>query len=107
MSAATQGRSSEYATRDHMIEHGWEFVMRAAASKGAADLLMAHETHGAALVQVGRNSKRLGPADRERLCHASELVGALAILATVLPRQGIAYCSVTRDKPSLWEEWSP
>jgi hypothetical protein len=42
MSTATTGRSSEYKVRDDLISHGWEFVMRAAASKGPGDLLMGH-----------------------------------------------------------------
>jgi hypothetical protein len=106
MSTASIGRSSEYLVRDDLITHGWEFVMRAAASKGAGDLLMGHPLWGAALIQVGRKSKTLGPADRDRLCTAAELIGALPLLATHIPRNGITYHQVTRDKPSLWAEWS-
>lgn len=104
MSTATSGRAREYRVRDHMTDHGWQPIMRAAASKGAADLLMAHPLHGAALVQVGTANKSLGPADRERFVHAAELCGALALLATAT-RTGIRFWWVTRDQPRHWTEW--
>jgi len=91
--------------RDDMATRGWVPIMRAAASKGPADLLLAHPVHGAALVQVGRKSKTLGPADRERLCTAAELCGALALLAVHLPRAGVTYWLVTRDTPSRWTRY--
>lgn len=106
MSTAQLGARRERLVRDAMTRDGWVWIMRAAASKGAADLLMAHPVHGAALVQVGSASKTLGPADRDRLCVAAELTGALAILAIVIPRQPIRYWLVTRDKPAAWDEWS-
>ena len=106
MSTATDGRRREHKVRDHMTDDGWQPIMRAAASKGAADLLMAHPYYGAALVQVGSKSKTLGPADRERLCYAAELCSALPLLAIVTPRQPIAYWIVTRDTPAKWEKWA-
>ena len=80
--------------------------MRAAASKGPADLLMGHPEHGGALIQVGTASKSLGPADRDRFVTAAELIGALALLAT-WARDGVTYWHVTRDKPSTWQRWEP
>lgn len=103
---ARLGRDREHRVRERMAAEGWVPIMRAAASKGAADLLMAHPDHGAALVQVGSKSKTLGPADRERLCDAAELCGALALLAIVVPRQPVAYWLVTRDTPSTWTHWT-
>lgn len=86
---------------------GWHFIMRAAASKGPADIAMAHPEHGLALVQVGTEvSKSLGPADRERLVKAAELSSALPVLATV-NRGVIRYRIVTRDQPRHWEEFDP
>jgi hypothetical protein len=102
---ARLGRDREHRVRERMTEDGWVPIMRAAASKGAADLLMAHPEHGAALVQVGSKSKTLGPAERERLCEAAELCGALALLAIVVPRRPITYWQVTRDTPSRWAAW--
>ena len=105
MSTATDGRRREHLVRDDMTKAGWVFGMRAAGSKGAADLLMAHPVHGAALVQVGAGSKTLGPADRERLCQLADLCGALALLAIKVARQPVAYWLVTRETPSKWDRW--
>ena len=107
MSTASIGRATEYKVRDDLIAHGWHFIMRAAASKGSGDLLMAHEIHGAALVQVGRKSKRLGPLDRDRLCSDADLIGALPLLAVVIPRQPIRYWHVNIGQPRGWDSWTP
>jgi hypothetical protein len=106
MSTATQGRAREYRVRDHMIAAGWTFIMRAAASKGAADLLMGHEEHGAALIQVGTLGKNLGPAERSRFLRAAHLTSALPIVARA-HRTGIKYAIVHDGIPSDWEPWTP
>jgi hypothetical protein len=104
---ATNGRAREYRVRDRMVEAGWRCVMRSAGSKGSADLLMGHLEYGAALVQVGTGSKRLGPADRIRFVDDADLCGALAILAVC--RQGVPlrFWRVTYAKPAAWDAWSP
>lgn len=102
-----RGRDHEYTVRNHMADHGWYPIMRASSSKGAADLLLAHPDHGAALVQVGGASKTLGPGDRGRLLHAAALCSALPILAIVVPRHGIHYWHITNDTPRKWDEWQP
>lgn len=107
MSTARTGRDREHKVSRDLSGYGWRQIMRAAASKGPADLLMAHPIHGAALVQVGSRSKTLGPGDRERLCYAAELCSALAVMAIVLPRQPIRYSLVTRETASKWAEWKP
>lgn len=107
MSTSTQGRAREHKVRDALTAHGWTPIMRAAASKGPADLLLGHPVHGGALIQVGTGNKRLGPADRQQFVTAAELIGALAILATVIPRSGIRYWAVTTDVPATWMEWTP
>lgn len=104
MSTATAGRAREHRVRDHMTAHGWHPIMRAAGSKGAADLLMAHPFFGGALVQVGTVNKTLGPADRERFVTAADMAGCLALLA-VATRSGITFWLVTLDKPSKWDRW--
>ena len=106
MSTASLGRATEYLVRDHLITQGWKAIMHAAASKGSGDLLMGHEAYGAALVQVGRKSKTLGPAARNRLLDDCELIGALPLLAIVIPRQPIVYWVVSRGKPATWERWA-
>jgi hypothetical protein len=90
-----------------MVAAGWFSIMRAASSKGCADLLLAHPIHGAALVQVGSKSKALGPDDRARLTHAAWLCSALPVLAIVIPYAPIRYWLVTNGKPSTWNEWTP
>lgn len=111
MSTATTGRSREYRVRNHLIAAGYPYIMRAAASKGAADLLHGHPEHGALLVQVGTGNKTLGPADRIRFCDAADLCGALPILASVIEQRGrpttYRYWHVTRGVPSTWEPWTP
>lgn len=106
MSTASQGRAREYRVRDHLIKHGWDFVMRAAASKGAADLLMGHEEWGALLVQVGTPGKNLGPAERARFLRAAHVTCSLPIVARA-DRTGIRYAIVHDGVPSDWEPWNP
>lgn len=107
MSTATEGRRREHKVRDHMRDAGWIPIMRAAGSKGPADLLLAHPEHGAALVQVGTAGKNIGPEERLRFVVAAEMCGALAVCARVTPRVGIRYSLVTADSASSWEDWSP
>ena len=106
MSTATSGRAREYKVKDALIAHGWELIARSAASKGPADLIMASEEYGLALIQVGTANKRLGPADRTRLLHAAWLCSALPIVATV-NRGHINYALVHDGTPSDWEPWTP
>lgn len=111
MSTATQGRAREHRVRDHLETAGYSFVMRAAASKGPADLLHGHPLLGALLVQVGTGNKTLGPADRDRFCEAADLCHALPLLASVIATPGkrteIRFYVVTRDVPNTWEPWTP
>ena len=101
MSTATAGRAREYKVRDHLIGLGWVHIMRAAASKGAADLLMGHETHGAALIQVGTRSKHIGPDTRTRFLRAAHITGALPIEA-IVHRGRITYRLVHDTTPRHW-----
>lgn len=108
MSTATAGRAREYRVVADMAKHGWRKVMRAAASKGSADLFMVSANRGGALVQVGTaKSKRLGPADRARLIADASDSGCLAILATVIPGIGVRYHEVSLLTASYWQEWKP
>lgn len=111
MSTATSGRAREYKVRDALTAAGYPFVMRAAASKGAADLLHGHPFLGSHLVQVGTGQKRLNQEGRDRFCEAADLCHATPLLATVISTPGkrtvIRYWRVTRDVPSTWNEWTP
>lgn len=104
---AKAGAAKEHVVKNAMVDAGWLHIMRAAASKGPADLLLGHPIHGGALVQVGSKSKSLGPADRARLLEAADLIGALAILAVVVPRKGIRYHVVSLGPASTWTEFTP
>src|SRR4051812_28371830 len=105
MTTARLGRDREHRVAADLTARGWHLVMRAAASKGPADLLMAHPVYGAALVQVGSKTKTLGPADRERLVAAAELCSALPLLAVVVPRHPIGYRVVDHGPPGRWHRW--
>ncbi len=107
MSTAVNGRAREYLVRDHLARHGWRLVMRAAGSRGSADLLMCHATHGAALVQVGTAKKRLSPADRARFLADADDCGALALLAVVAHGIGVTYFQVNPATPRHWQRWQP
>lgn len=107
MSTATSGRAREYKVRADMEAAGWEQIFRAAASKGPADLGMAHEDHGLALIQVGTANKTLGPADRARLLRAAWLCSAEPIVANAAPRKVITYWRVIDGPPKTWEVWHP
>lgn len=79
--------------------------MRAASSKGAADLAMLHPEMGLAWVQVGTaKSKSLGPDERERLVSLAEETGAWALLVTSGPGVPTRVWDVDRGTASTWEE---
>lgn len=105
MSTATTGRAREHRVRNLLIDHGWELVARSAGSKGAADLVMVHEDWGLALVQVGTDSKRLGPSDRRRLIDLARVCSALPLVALCAPRQPVRFLRVVDGPPSQWEPW--
>lgn len=107
VSTATEGRRREHKVRDHMAASGWKQIARAAGSKGPADLVMAHWDHGVALVQVGTENKRLGPAERARLIEAADMCSALPVVANAAARKAITYWRVVDGPPSEWEVWRP
>ena len=79
--------------------------MRAASSKGAADLAMLHPEMGLAWVQVGTaKSKSLGPDERERLVSLADQTGALPLLVTSGPGVPTRGWEVTRGTASTWIE---
>jgi hypothetical protein len=107
MSTATNGRAREHRISKLMVDHGWLQIMRAAASKGPADLAMLHPFLGLAWVQVGSaKSKTLSPLDRDRLCSVAEQTNALALLATSGPGVPTRFWVVTRETASNWKEWA-
>lgn len=109
MSTARVGRDREYRVRDELIARDWHPIMRAAASKGPADLLMVHPLRGGALIQVGSTSKTISPAERALFTRACDWAGLLCLLAVVpkLRRDPIRYWQVTEAAPSHWTTWQP
>jgi hypothetical protein len=107
MSTATNGRAREHRISKLMCSRGWLQVMRAAGSKGPADLAMLHPFLGLAWVQVGTAaSKTLGPTERDRLVSVAEQTHALALLATSGPGAPTRFWVVTRETASKWKEWA-
>lgn len=106
MSSATNGRAREHRVAKWMVERGWLQVMRAAGSKGVADLAMLHPFYGLAWVQVGTaKSKRLSPLDRDRLVAIAEQTHALPLIATSGPGIPTRLHVVTRESASKWKEF--
>lgn len=105
MSTATNGREREHRISKWMAKRGWLQIMRAAGSKGPADLAMLHPFYGLAWVQVGTPNKGLGPAERDRLCSIAEQTHALALIATSATGQPTRLRVVTRETESHWKEW--
>lgn len=84
-----RGRQFEYRTRDKLLKSGAVYVMRAASSKGAADLIALWPMKGfsdAWLVQCKRDGK-LPKAERETLLDIAGQTGTIAVLARV-PKSG-------------------
>lgn len=108
MSTASNGAARERRVSKYMVDRGWMQIMRAAASKGAADLAMLHPFYGLAWVQVGTaKSKTLSPADRDRLVAIAEQTHAVPLLATSGPGIPTRFWRVTRDTASTWQEYQP
>ena len=106
MSTATNGRAREHRVSKLMTAHGWYQIMRAAGSKGPADLAMFHPFIGLAWVQVGTaKSKKLSPLDRDRLCAIADQTHALPLLATSGPGIPTRFWVVTRETASKWKEF--
>lgn len=101
-----RGRQFEYRARDKALKRGAAYVMRAASSKGAADLIVlwpawddvydgdrsgeplriVKRARRPWLVQCKRDGK-LPKAEREELLRLSEETGAIPVLARV-PKAG-------------------
>ena len=104
---ARNGRAREHRVAKWLEARGWLQVMRAAGSKGVADLAMYHPFHGLAWVQVGTaKSKRLSPLDRDRLVAIANQTHALPLLVTSGPGIPTRVWIVTRDTASTWQELS-
>jgi Holliday junction resolvase len=69
----------EHQTRDALIADGW-FIIRAAGSKGPADLVALKASRTPRLVSC-KVRPRIGPAERQALLSAAWTAGARPLLA--------------------------
>lgn len=100
---AHQGRRVEWKVRDYLIANGYD-VVRAAASKGPADLVCFKP--GQVLVVSVKRSSAPPPAERAELLRvASLLPGLVPLVAIGLPR--LTFRRLTGGGPNDWESWAP
>ena len=105
MNTAVQGRRIEYAIRDHLIANGY-VVMRAAASKGPADLV-AFKPCQVLLVSVKRTTPP-GPVERTALVGVARMLPGVGVpLVALGPVSALSYRRLTGVGPKAWEPWTP
>ena len=85
VNTAHQGRGVEYRVRDHLIAHGYE-VIRAAASKGPADLIGIKQ--GQVLFLNVKRTALPGPDERRELVRLAALLPGVGV--PVIARRGHA-----------------
>lgn len=97
-----RGRAFEYRARNKLLAMGAVYVMRAAQSKGAADLIalwpkdefVYYGIGGRApwLVQCKRGTGRISPAEREILKNIAREAGAVPVQALPGPNgRGVVF----------------
>jgi Holliday junction resolvase len=100
----TAGRAFEYQVRDDLEADGYQ-VIRAAGSKGAADLI-AIKPGQILLVQVKRLNGTIPPADRVKLTDLARMCDGLPLVAhKPVPRGGIKYRLLTGTGVADWVAW--
>jgi len=103
----SRGRAFEYRTRDKLLKMGAVYVMRAAQSKGAADLLALWSpdwwrTAEAPVwaIQCKRGTGRLAPTERDTLLDLAERTGAVPVLAkTGANGRGVVFTDLRTGEP--------
>ena len=99
MTNRQRGDYFERQVRDTLTEHGW-VVIRAAGSRGIADLWAARHDRTLMFVQC-KISGRIDPAERTALLDVAELAGARAVVA-MRPRDGrVTVAAVVRGTKHL------
>ena len=106
MSDYAAGRRVEYAVRDDLEANGYA-VVRAASSKGPADLV-AFKAGQVLLVNVKR-ARVPAPAERLALLKVAAMLPGVAvpILARKPPRQALTYHRMNAGLPGSWLAWTP
>lgn len=99
MTNRQRGDYFERQVRDTLESHGY-FVIRAAGSKGVADLVALRADKTPALISC-KLSGRIDPSERTALLDAAEVAGARAMVA-LRPRGGrVLMATVVRESRRL------
>lgn len=102
MTNYARGRRLEWDVQHDLESNGYE-TMRAASSKGIADVA-AFKPGQVVFVQAKTNG-RIPPAERVELLRLAAMVpGAVAVVAA---RPTTTYRRLTGPGPKDWEPWSP
>ena len=101
---AAQGRRIEWAARDYLNDNGYD-VVRAAASKGPADLVAMKP--GQLLVVNVKKTDPPGPKERAALLRvASHLPGVALPLVALGPASRLTFRRLTGHEASAWVPWT-
>lgn len=105
-----RGRAFEYRTRKRLGEMGAAYIMRAASSKGAADLIALFPRDDSLWQGVGpkpipvnvwlvqcKMTGRLPKSEREELMRLAAETGARAVLASKNKRGTLVFHEITRS----------
>lgn len=107
-----RGRAFEYRARDRLYKEGAVFVMRAAQSKGKADLIALWPSTAniwlggertplpgqVQLVQCKTGSARMSKADKRELLELAQRAGAKAVLAEPGPKgRGVVFTTIKEE----------
>jgi len=99
-----RGRAFEYRTRNRLLKDGAVYVMRAAQSKGKADLIALFPHEGATqyteyvrlpvvwIVQCKTGSARMSKAEKQEFAELADATGSIAMLAEPGPNnRGVVF----------------
>lgn len=102
---AAVGARIENIVRADLERAGYD-VVRAAASKGPADLVAVGDDE-VLFIQVKR-SGRISPAERVAILQlATRLVDGVAVVASKPVRRNVEYRVLTGEGPKDWIRWEP
>lgn len=104
MSGYSDGRRVEYAVIHHLKAEGYE-VLRAAGSKGVADLICFKP--GEVLIVNVKRSTPPGPGERAALLDVSRMLpGVVPLIALKPPRRPLEFRRLTGMGPADWTPWT-
>lgn len=106
MSRYGQGVRVEHAVADDLRAHGYH-VVRAASSKGAADVIALG--HGEVIAVNVKRTRMPSPAERRHhLAVADSIPGVILPIVALKPaRQPLEYRLLTGPGPRDWCTWEP